>query len=128
MKLKLPLLLALIASLLMVSAAQAMILRKTVNGAEATVQANGCTVTKRADHSLTVACPAGHWAKLTWTMIGPNAFTYAAVDCEPHACRYQPTVHKVARLHASDYVYSVTERVHHNRIVSMTTTWGGYGP
>jgi hypothetical protein len=129
-KVRLPvalLLAALAAALSVPGVAYGYIHRTTPHGDDATVTANGCKVTKNTDHSITVACPAGDWAKLTWRVIG-QAQPHASVDCQPHACFHRPAVRRLGRLHANDYIYRVTELIHHNRLVSMTAAFGGYGP
>jgi hypothetical protein len=126
MRLKITLLVALVAALSVPGVAYGYIHRTTMHGDDATVTANGCKVTRNADHSITVACPAGHWAKLTWNVVGQMQ-PYAAVDCQPHTCSHLPAVRNLGRLHAADYLYRVTELIHHNRLVSMTATFGGYG-
>jgi hypothetical protein len=121
------LLAALPAALSVPGVAYGSIHRVTLHGDDATVTANGCRVTKNADHSITFACPAGHWAKLTWNVIGQTQ-PRAAVDCQPQACFHLPAVREVGRLHANDNIYRVTELIHHNRLVSMTATFGGLSP
>jgi hypothetical protein len=124
MRLRIAVLAVLVAALSLPVAAQAYIQRTTSPGDGATVKANGCNATRNADHSVTIACPPGHRAKLSWTLIGrmqPNV----TVDCQPHACFYQPSVREVGHLHANNYIYSVTELVHHNRPVSMKAVFGG---
>jgi hypothetical protein len=84
--------------------------------------ANGCQVIKNADHSVSVRCPVGVWTTLRWSFLGHGAAT-ATVDCLAHPCRYTPTVVNTGNSGLASFDgYVVSERVHHNRIVSMTAT------
>jgi hypothetical protein len=84
-------------------------------------QAGGCQVTRNADHSITVHCPAGHWAELHWSFRA-HAATTATVTCREHRCRYTPTI-KATRQDLLT-AYTVTERVHSNTITSAHLNLG----
>jgi hypothetical protein len=121
-KIRLPLIVALLAALGLPAVAQASLKRVTDHADAGSVKANGCQVTKAADHSLSVRCPAGHAAVISWGVLGP-ALPHVSVSSK-HPCRYQPHVRDMGRFHGNDHVYKITQRVHHNTIVSMTATFG----
>lgn len=97
----------------------------TESGDQAQITADGCKITKNADHSVSVRCPSGHWATFTWTEVGRGPVSSTTVDCVLHACARAPQVADLGRIPGvggSLHAYSVTQQVHHNRIASMTIT------
>ena len=115
---------ALVALLSVPATAEAVTERVVTDPADSgSIRANGCEVTKNRDHSVTVNCPVGHSAVLSWSVIGSTEPHAAISSAQP--CRYQPTVRDLGRFHASDHLYRITQRVHHNVVISMEATFGG---
>lgn len=107
-------------ALLVPAVARANVATHTALGDWATVTANGCRVTKNPDHSISVACPRGHWAKLQWHFLGTGPVAAVTVAAA-HRCRFSAHAQDLGRsgIKNSD-AYVVTEPVHHTRIDSVT--------
>jgi hypothetical protein len=86
------------------------------------VQANGCQVTKNADHSVTVHCSGSHYAALHWSFLGtskPSVTVSAA-----HSLKYPLTLTRDQGRVANKSAYTVTQLVHDNTIYSVSATFG----